>query len=57
MVTIIMNGTNHPSCLPLKRYAEVLPKSEAIDMITGRTVKLDGECLQLGVRDILILEF
>ena len=57
MVTIIMNGTNQPSCLPLKRYAEVLPKSEAIDVITGRTVKLDGECLQLGVRDILILEF
>ena len=56
-VTVIMNGTDHPVCLPLKRYAEVLPSTMATDVITGRTVKLDGDCLQLGVRDILILEF
>ena len=43
--------------MPLKRYAEVMPGTMATDVITGRTVKLDGDCLQLGVRDILILEF
>ena len=52
-----MNGTDHPVCLPLKRYAEVIPGPTATDVISGRTIKLDCNCVQLGVRDILILEF
>lgn len=56
-VTVMINGTDRPVCLPLARYAEVLPAKQATDVLSGRTINLDTDCLQLGVRDILVLEF
>ena len=56
-VTVIINGTDKPVCLPLARYAEVLPAAQAYDVISGRTIQLDTDSLQLGVRDVLVLDF
>ena len=55
-VTVIMNGTDHPVCLDLKRYAEVLPWRVATDVLSGRRIDLATPCLQLGVRETLVLE-
>ena len=54
---MIINGTDKPVCLPLARYAEVLPAAQAYDVISGRTIQLDTDSLQLGVRDVLVLDF
>lgn len=56
-VTVMINGTDKPVCLPLARYAEVLPATHADEVISGRRIDLSGDCLQLGVRDILVLDF
>lgn len=55
-VTVIMNGTDRPVCLNLARYAEVLPWRVATDVLSGRRIDLAGQCLQLGVRETLVLE-
>lgn len=56
-VAVLLNGNDAPACVELARYAEILPKEEAKDVISGRTVRLDGETLQLGARETLILDF
>ena len=56
-VTVILNGNDRPECLQLGRYAEVLPAAEATDVLTGRRIDLSQDCLQLGVRETLVLEF
>lgn len=56
-VTVIVNGTDSPVCLPLAHYAEVLPKKQATDVLTNKTILLDEDTLQLGVRDVLVLDF
>lgn len=56
-VTIIMNGTNSPVCLDLDRYHEVLPPHrKAYEVLSGKNWEL-GESLQLGIREIVILDF
>ena len=55
-VTVIMNGTDRPVCLDLKRYAEVLPWRVATDVLSDRRIDLTTPCLQLGVRETLVLE-
>lgn len=57
MVTVIVNGTNRPACVSLDRYADVLPRSTAKDVLTGRTVRLDEGSLQMDVRGVLVLDF
>lgn len=56
-IVVFMNGTDKPACVDLARYAEVLPKPAATDVISGRTVRLDQGNLQMDVRGTLILEF
>ncbi len=56
-VTIVLNGTDKPVCLDLAPYAEVMPKTTAHDVISGRTIDLSGGTLQLDVRGTLVLEF
>ena len=53
-VVVFMNGTDENQTLNLVPYKEVLPKSEAIDFITGKKVALKDELL-LEKRGILLL--
>jgi len=53
---VIMNGTDKAQTLNLAPYREVLPRAEAKDFLSGRTVAL-GETLELQPREILLLEF
>ena len=55
-VVVFMNGTDENQTLNLAPYKEVLPKSEAIDFITGKKVALKDELL-LEKRGILLLTF
>jgi hypothetical protein len=55
-VVVIMNGNNREQTIGLAPYAEVLPKAQAKDMLTGKTVSLGTE-LTLDNREILVLEF
>lgn len=55
-VVVVMNGTDENQTLNLAPYKEVLPKSEAIDFITGKKVALKDELL-LEKRGILLLTF
>lgn len=57
VVTVMINGTNTPACVDLAHYAEVLPKPYAHDVLSGRRVNLDKGSLQMGVREVLVLDF
>ena len=56
VVTVLVNGTDSPASVSLSRYAEVLPKNEAVDVVSGRRVTLDS-CLQMDVRGVMVLDF
>lgn len=55
-VTVFINGTDSPAAVSPARYAEVLPATEATDIVSGRRIKLDS-CVQMDVRGVLILDF
>ena len=55
-VTVMMNGTSKEQTIDLAPYAEVLPKAQAKDIISGKTVALNGK-LNIEKRGILVLEF
>ena len=55
-VVVIMNGTDKPQELDLAPYKEVLPKAQAVDVLSGKTVNLTGK-LALGERESLLLCF
>ena len=55
-VTVMMNGTSKEQTINLAPYKEVLPKSEAFDVISGKTITLKND-LTIGKRGILVLEF
>ncbi len=57
VVTVMLNGTDAPVCVDLNHYAEVLPKNKARDILTGRKIQLDKGCLQMGIREVLVLDF
>lgn len=54
--TVLLNGTDSEVQVDLERYREVLPATEASDVVTGRRVKL-GRTLPIGARDVMILDF
>lgn len=56
-VTVMLNGTDAPATVDLARYAEALPRSQAKEVISGRTIQLNTGCLQLDVRGTLVLDF
>lgn len=56
-VTVLVNGTDRPACVPLDRYAESLPSARPLDVLTGRPADLSSGCLQLGVRGVALLDF
>ena len=51
-----MNGNDREQTIGLSPYAEVLPKNQAKDMLTGKTISLDKE-LTLSNREMFVLEF
>ena len=55
-VVVFMNGTDSAQTLALTPYAEVLPKPQARDMLSGKTITL-GQKLTIGSRGIYVLEF
>jgi glycosidase len=55
-VVVIMNGNDREQTISLAPYAEVLPKAQAKDVLTGNTVSLNKE-LTLGKRGMYVLEF
>ena len=55
-VVVIMNGTGKAQDLNLAPYQEILPKNEATDFLSGKTVKL-SEKLTLEPRESLLLCF
>lgn len=55
-VTVIMNGTSKDQTLDLAPYVEVLPKSVATDVISGKEIRLNGT-LNVEKRGIFVLEF
>ena len=38
-------------------FCRSTPAAQAYDVISGRTIQLDTDSLQLGVRDVLVLDF
>ncbi|MCR8882915.1 glycoside hydrolase family 13 protein [Phocaeicola plebeius] len=55
-VVIIMNGTDDSKELDLAPYQEILPRENALDVLTGKNVNLSGR-LRLDGRENLILNF
>lgn len=55
-VVIIMNGTDDSKELDLAPYQEILPRENALDVLTGKNVNLSGKFCLDG-RENLILNF
>lgn len=55
-VVVIMNGTDDSKELDLTPYQEILPRENALDVLTGKNVNLSGK-LCLDGRENLILNF
>lgn len=55
-VVVIMNGTDDSKELDLTPYQEILPRENALDVLTGKNVNLSGK-LRLNGRENLILNF
>lgn len=55
-VVVIMNGTDDSKELDLAPYQEILPRENALDVLTGKNVNLSGK-LRLDERENLILNF
>ena len=51
-----MNGSDSEKKIDLSFCREVLPRKEAMDIITDKMILLDKE-LSLKGRDVLVLEF
>jgi glycosidase len=55
-IVVIMNGNDRKQTIDLAPYAEVLPRAQAKDVLTGKTISL-GENITLKEREIYVLEF
>lgn len=53
---IFMNGTGEKKTLSLKPYKEVLPRTSAKDVVSGKTIELT-ETLHVSPKGIILLEF
>lgn len=53
---VIMNGTDQQKELDLTPYKEILPKTQAVDVLGGKTVNLTGK-LTLKERETLLICF
>jgi glycosidase len=55
-VAVFINGTDKAQTLDLTPYAEILPRTEAHEVLTNHTLQLDSE-LTFQPRGVLVLEF
>ena len=55
-VVVIMNGNDREQTISLAPYAEVLPKTQAKNILTGKIVSL-GKEITLNNREMYVLEF
>jgi hypothetical protein len=55
-VAVFLNGTSEQQTLDLTPYAEILPRSQAHEVLTNRTLTLGSE-LTFNPREVVILEF
>ena len=56
-VVVILSGSNSEKTIDLATYKEILPKNQAKDIISEKTVNLDGKTLTIDPRSVLVLEF
>lgn len=53
---VILNGTGISKSIEMGQYAEILPRRQAAEVITGKTISL-GDTLSIDPRGAMILEF
>ncbi len=56
-VVVILSGSQEQKTIDLATYKEVLPKTQAKDVISGNIVNLSETSLTINPRSVLILEF
>ena len=56
VVTVVVNGTKKNVTVDLTPYQEVLPKGEAMNVLTHKRVKCAGE-MRLRPKEIRVLDF
>ena len=54
-ILVILNGSDKPATIDFARYKEIIPSAEGYDIITGRTVCLDGR-QEMEARAVRIVE-
>lgn len=55
-VVVLLNGSEKENTINLEAYKEILPKSQAKDILSGETISLENDLTMTG-RDVMILEF
>ena len=56
VVTVLANGTGRPADVDTSIYTEVLPKSEAYEVVSGERVEV-GATVSLAPKQVMILDF
>jgi len=56
-IVVILSGSDSEQTIDLTRYKEVLPKSQAKDIISENIINLSETTLTIQPRNVLILEF
>lgn len=57
VVTVLLNGNNHPTTVDLSRYSEVLPQTHAWDVVSGKNIQWTEGTLSLEKRGVMVLDF
>ena len=55
-VVVFLNGSENANSIDLAPYQEILPKAQAKEVLSGKTIDLSGD-LKMDARGVLILEF
>jgi hypothetical protein len=56
-VVVVLNGSENEKTIDLAVYKEILPKSQATDIISGNIINLDNSTLTIKPRNVFILDF
>jgi len=56
-VVVIMSGSDNEKTIDLATYKEIMPKSQARDIVSEKTVNLGSGTLTISPRSVFILEF
>lgn len=55
-VLVVMNGHSEDRELDLTRFQEILTSTQGKDIISDKTIDLSGKSLQIGAKDVYIIE-